>query len=346
MSLLLSVDHIQCYHHRDHPIVDGLSFTVNSGEIICILGASGCGKTTALRAIAGLEKITHGEIRLKSQLLSSKTIHIPPQSRQIGLVFQENTLFPHLNVYDNIAFGLDSLSHSQKDNRIKKLLSLIKLDAYKKHYPHQLSGGQQQRIALARALAPKPQLILLDEPFSSLDTSLKQQLQFTVKALLKEEGTTAILVTHDHQEAFMMASKIGVMHQGKIMQWDSPFNLYHNPISKHIANFLGAGYFISGEYIDDNKIKTELGLFQINQNKTLSLHANVDVLIRPSDIYYDENSSIFAKIIDKTMFGATTRYTLELANKEAIEAIFPSHFNFEINAQISIRADIKDIILF
>lgn len=218
MSKLLSINHINC-RYDDKVIINDLSFSVDSGQIVCLLGASGCGKTTALRAIAGFENIFAGSIELDGQCLSNASHTVPPELRQVGMVFQDYALFPHLSIEANIAFGLHKLDKNEQQHRVKKLLALVKLEDHAGFYPHQLSGGQQQRVALARALAPEPKVLLMDEPFSNLDTELRRSLSFEVRDILKQRNTSAILVTHDQSEAFNMADMVGVMAEGKLQQW-------------------------------------------------------------------------------------------------------------------------------
>src|SRR5690554_2898906 len=218
-------------------IVRGVSVTLEQGEIGCLLGPSGCGKTTLLRAIAGFQNLQSGSIQIDSDNVSTNNFTLPAEKRGVGMVFQDFALFPHLNVADNISFGMRKASTAERRQRVDELLDRVGLPGYHKRFPHELSGGQQQRIALARALAPKPGLLLLDEPFSSLDAELRERLAVEVRELLKKEGITALLVTHDQQEAFAMADKAGVMYQGELLQWDTPYQLYHQPRHQLVADF-------------------------------------------------------------------------------------------------------------
>ncbi|MCP3851386.1 MAG: ABC transporter ATP-binding protein, partial [Gammaproteobacteria bacterium] len=242
-----------------HEVIQQINLDLQEGEIGCLLGSSGCGKTTLLRSIAGFEKPDQGQIKIRNKTVNSSVTIIPPEQRNIGMVFQDFALFPHLDIRKNIAFGLQKLSKIEANHRVSELLEMIGLTGVDHKYPHQLSGGQQQRIALARALAPKPDLLLLDEPFSSLDVELREQLATEVGKIIKHEGITAILVTHDQHEAFAMADKIGLLHQGKMVQWDTPYNLYHQPSTQYAAGFIGQGVMLYGKVLDANTIKTELG---------------------------------------------------------------------------------------
>ncbi|MBS0163541.1 MAG: ABC transporter ATP-binding protein, partial [Nitrospira sp.] len=201
-SAVLELRDVSCAYEPTRPAVEGITFTVHEGEILCLLGPSGCGKTTILRAIAGFERVTAGSIALSGQLVSSRNTMIPTEQRHIGMVFQEYALFPHLRVEKNIAFGLHHLSRAQQQTIVDDLLTLTGLRGLEHRYPHELSGGQQQRVALARALALRPVLLLLDEPFSNLDPDMASRMRQDLHALLRQTKTTAILVTHDHDEAF------------------------------------------------------------------------------------------------------------------------------------------------
>ena len=203
------------------------------GEIGCLLGSSGCGKSTVLRAICGFEPVKSGEILLRDKVVSSTSINLPPSQRRIGMVFQDFALFPHLNVLENVTFGLQSLPNQERSALAMDWLKRVALADKANAYPHELSGGQQQRVALARAMAPGPDLILLDEPFSSLDIELRERLAGEMRDILKANNITALLVTHDQFEAFAIADKIGVMAEGKVLQWDMPYELYHQPIKSN-----------------------------------------------------------------------------------------------------------------
>ncbi|WP_243443257.1 ABC transporter ATP-binding protein [Psychrobacter sp. JCM 18903] len=248
--------------YDDTIIVNGLSLELKQGEIGCFLGYSGCGKTTALRAIAGLEQSRDGTVLLNNQCLTDKTDRnsyaVAPAKRGMGMVFQDYALFGHLSVAKNIAFGLNKWSAADKKSRVAEMLELVELSEHADKRPNELSGGQQQRVALARALAPKPKLLLLDEPFSNLDVVLRESLAMNVRDILKRTNTTAILVTHDQNEAFALADKVGVMHKGKLVQWATPSELYHEPISPFVAEFVGEGAMIDG-IIKEGHVETALG---------------------------------------------------------------------------------------
>ena len=255
----LAVQSIRLAYGRK-TVVDQLSLALEAGSIGCLLGPSGCGKTSVLRAIAGFEAVTGGEIRLNGELVSGKGVHLPPEQRRIGMVFQDHALFPHLSVAANVGFGLRGVSDA--DTRVAEMLERVGLAHAAKRFPHELSGGQQQRVALARALAPNPALLLLDEPFSSLDVDLRERLGGELRSLLKAAGTTALLVTHDQHEAFAIADEIGVMAKGGIQQWASAYKLYHQPVNRFVADFVGQGAFLPGVVTDGLHVAMELGVVE------------------------------------------------------------------------------------
>ena len=228
MQPLLSINNISCRYH-DQVVVQAFNLQVEKGSIACLLGPSGCGKTTVLRAIAGFAPIASGTITLRDKVVSRPGYSLAPEKRKLGLVFQEYALFPHLNLEKNVLFGLRNHSKQQKQQRVQEMLALVGMADLGQRFPHELSGGQQQRIALARALAPQPDLILFDEPFSNLDVDLRERLGIEVQGILKQQGVTGILVTHDQHEAFAICDQIAVMREGRILQWDNAYQLYHQP---------------------------------------------------------------------------------------------------------------------
>src|SRR5688572_8452812 len=231
MAALLEVRYVS-HGYDGRPVLDGLTFRLAPGAIGCLLGPSGCGKTTVLRCIAGFEPVRRGEIVLHGETMSRPGRTVPAERRRIGMVFQDYALFPHLTAERNIAFGLRNADAAERRARVAELLDIVGLHGVATRYPHELSGGQQQRVALARALAPRPELMLLDEPFSNLDVEMRERLAIEVRDILKQQKTTAILVTHDQHEAFNIADEIGLMAHGRIEQWDTPYRLYHEPATR------------------------------------------------------------------------------------------------------------------
>jgi len=332
--------------YGSNTVVHDISIQLEKGEIGCLLGPSGCGKTTLLRAIAGFEPITHGKISLNNNVVSQIKKILPPEKRQIGMVFQDFALFPHLNVADNIRFGIRHLKRSEQKQRITELLSLIGLEKMRTRFPHELSGGQQQRIALARALAPKPHLLLLDEPFSSMDVELRGELAREVRKILKQEQITAILVSHDQNEAFAMADNIGVMREGELQQWDSGYNLYHRPTNPFVADFIGHGVFIDGVVVGENKIKTSLAPLEGMVPEGCKSGCKVKILVRPDDILHDDCSPRTALIVARNFQGANYLYTLELEDGTQLFSLVHSHHNHEVGEKLGITLEIDDLVVF
>lgn len=333
--------------------LDGLSFRLPQGSIGCLLGPSGCGKTTALRCIAGFEPVDRGEIQAHGRVLSSIHSMESPESRRIGMVFQDYALFPHLTVLENVAFGLHGMSRSMRNRLAEDMLATVGLTEHRSQYPHQLSGGQQQRVALARALAPEPTLVLLDEPFSSLDVELRERLGAEVRAVLKSLNATALLVTHDQQEAFAVADQVGVMSQGRLEQWDSPYELYHRPASRFVADFIGQGVFISGEIVGSGAVQTELGLMYPNSHAmrpngraSWEKGSRVDLLLRPDDVIHDDASELQAEVCQRAFRGAEFLYTLKLPSGARVLSLVPSHHNHAVGERIGIRIEPDHVVAF
>ncbi|ALG68484.1 ABC transporter ATP-binding protein [Beggiatoa leptomitoformis] len=342
---LLELDNIEC-RYEEQTIFHNLSLSIQAGELACLLGASGCGKTTALRAIAGFEPIYNGTIRLNGNNISEPNQILSPEKRQIGMVFQDYALFPHQTVFDNVAFGLRALNKTEKKHRVEEYLNIVGLAHLSKRYPHELSGGQQQRVALARALAPRPALILLDEPFSNLDVDLRERLSLEVRDILKGQGMTGLLVTHDQHEAFALGDKIGVMRHGKILQWDSAYKLYHEPTERYIADFIGKGSFIKGQIMTKNQIETELGVVKSIPSAQSEIGNTVDVLVRPDDILLDPDCHLLATVKQKAFKGSETLYTLSLPSGTQVFSLFSSHHDYPVGAQVGIRVVAEQLVTF
>jgi iron(III) transport system ATP-binding protein len=332
--------------YGDYQALHEISFTLEPGKIGCMLGPSGCGKTTVLRAIAGFEAAFGGYISIDQLEVSSDRFSLPPERRNIGMVFQDFALFPNLSVADNIRFGLRSWKPKQQIIRVQELLAMIGMPAYGQAYPHQLSGGQQQRIALARAMAPKPGILLLDEPFSSMDVDLREQLAREVRNILNQENITAILVTHDQFEAFAMADDICVMNEGRIEQQDSGYNLYHRPANRFVADFIGQGVIVPGIVEQNNRVRTELGLISGNELEGSQPGDMVDVLIRPDDIVHDDHSTETAIVVDKSFRGSEFLYYLRMDSDIEVLCLAPSHHNHHINERIGIRLNVDHLVIF
>lgn len=351
MFLELSQLQLQ-YPNSEHPAVDQVSLGLQPGEIGVLIGPSGCGKTSLLRAVAGLEQVSGGEIRVAGQVVSSRSSHLAPELRRMGMVFQDYALFPHLDVAGNVAFGLHDLPARQRAERVAEVLALVGLTGSQSAYLHQLSGGQQQRVALARALAPRPQLLLLDEPFSNLDVELRERLAQEVRSILKTAQATALFVTHDQLEAFAVGDTIGVMHQGHLLQWDDAYTLYHRPATRFVAEFIGHGVFapatirqLGGQTV----VQTPLGdLTDVSECPLPSAYTDgeCDVLLRADDIVHDDDAPVKAEIVRKFFRGSEFLYTLRLASGEAIMAHVPSHHDHKIGEWIGIRPEVDHVVTF
>ncbi len=327
-------------------IISDISFTLDAGRLGCLLGPSGCGKTTVLRCIAGFQKPSDGRILIGGEELATAKKNLAPEKRNIGMVFQDFALFPNLTVAENIGFGLRHWQSGAKQARIEELLELIGLSDQATAYSHQLSGGQQQRVALARAMAPRPDILLLDEPFSSMDAELREQLARDVRRILTDENITAILVTHDQHEAFVMADEICVMNDGIIQQHDNPYNLYHRPVNQFVADFIGQGVLIPGEVVDGGHVKTDLGLVQGELPEGCKPGCLVDVLIRPDDIVHDDRAEQQAIVVDKAFRGAEFLYTLKTHGGAEVLCLAPSHHDHPINSSIGIRLELDHLVVF
>ena len=345
MSIQLDINNISVAY-GDNTTVKDISFNLLPAKIGCFLGASGCGKTTLLRALAGFEPVTQGDIKFNKSSVSSLNKTLPPEHREVGMVFQDFSLFPHLNIAQNVAFGIDELAAKKRNRRVEELLELVGLPGYGKHYPHELSGGQQQRIALARALAPKPKLLLMDEPFSSMDIELREGLALEVRDILNQEAMTAILVTHDQNEAFAMADEIGVIDKGRLVQWDTGYNLYHRPKTRFVADFIGDGVFIPGRTLQDFKIETALGIIHGDDASDFQYGENVQVLVRPDDVVHDDGSEWKAVVKDRYFRGSDFLYTLELKQSLRLLCLAPSHHDHRIGEEIGIRLHVDHLVAF
>jgi iron(III) transport system ATP-binding protein len=340
------------YPGLPRPAVDEVSFGLPAGAIGVLIGPSGCGKTTLLRAVAGLERAGSGEVRLSGQLVESAGVHVPPESRRIGMVFQDYALFPHLDVGRNIAFGLGRLPRGERAGRVAEVLALVGLEGSERRMPHELSGGQQQRVALARALAPQPQLLLLDEPFSNLDIELRERLAHEIRGILKAARATALFVTHDQLEAFAIGDTIGVMHEGKLHQWDDAYTLYHRPATRFVADFIGHGVFapatlrqVEGQVVVDTPLGALTDVAECPLPAAFGT-GECEVLLRADDIVHDDSAPVKAQIVRKAFRGSEFLYTLRLAGGMEVMAHVPSHHDHKLGEWIGIRPEVDHVVTF
>ena len=345
MSARLQVDRVDA-GYDGLQVLDQVGFTLEPGQIGCLLGPSGCGKTSVLRVIAGFEPVWRGRILVDDAVFSSERGSVAPEQRNIGMVFQDFALFPHLRVEDNVGFGLRHLERRERQARVQEMLAIVGLPASGQAYPHQLSGGQQQRIALARALAPQPDVLLLDEPFSSMDAELREQLARELRNILKQENRTALLVTHDQHEAFAIADTICVMNEGKIEQQGSGYDLYHQPANRFVADFIGQGVILPATVESRYRVRTDIGVIEGSDAIDAEPGAIVDILIRPDDVQHDDESTESAIVVDKAFRGAHFLYYLRTDEGVEVLCLAPSHHNHKINERIGIRLDVDHLVAF
>jgi len=325
--------------------VKDVSLSLEKGEIGCLLGPSGCGKTSLLRAIAGFEAIASGNISIHGNTVSSATINIPPELRKVGMVFQDFALFPHLNVQRNIAFGLSAMDRAQQQKRVEELLTLVGLAGQERAYPHELSGGQQQRVALARAMAPAPDVLMMDEPFSGLDSELREQLANEIRQILKESHVTAILVTHDQHEAFAMADRIALLREGRIAQIDTPYNLYHNPANEFVARFIGQGSIVEVSANESGELSNGMGKLD-HSDQSWKAGESISLLVRPDDIKFDPGSELLLKVTAKSFRGAQYLYELELPDGAKVPCMTASHVDYSPGDRLPVKFDLQHLVIF
>lgn len=293
--------------------VEGVNLTLPKGRFLALLGPSGCGKTTTLRLLAGFEPPDSGEIEIGGRLVNGPGLHVPPEQRSVGMVFQEYALFPHLTVADNVAYGISK--NMDKKKRVQEMLSLVGLADVAGRMPHELSGGQQQRIALARALAPQPTLILLDEPFSNLDAALRQSVREEVRQILRQAGATAIFVTHDQEEALSLADEVAVMIGGTILQIASPQQLYLRPIRREVAAFVGEANFLAG-IANGSSVDCVLGNLPLAE----TVHGSVEILIRPEMVLLQPDPVGPGRVEQISFFGHDQLVQISLADGLRLQA--------------------------
>ena len=312
----------------------------NEGDIICLLGPSGIGKTTILRTIAGLEKIKNGKIILKDKTLSSKKIHIEPENRNIALSFQENCLFPHYTVEKNINLGSERKLGKKRRINSKDIINFLNLHKILNKFPHEISAGEAQRVSLARSLISQPDLLLLDEPLSNVDQSFKEEIQIELKQILSNSKITTIIVTHDSYEAFYLGSKCGIILNGQLRQYDDPYNVYHFPNSIEVVNFLNRGILIPAKVTGENSLENQdLGTIKGNFIKHYPKGSEVQLLLQPEDLEHDDRSNLKLEVVDRKFRGTNFIYTLKTNNNLLIPVFVHSHHRHQ--HQVDERFGIK-----
>jgi iron(III) transport system ATP-binding protein len=343
MSLLCLAQLTKRYAPQDPAAVDNLTLELEKGEILALLGPSGCGKTTTLRLIAGFERPDDGVVEIGGKVMADAETFIPPEQRGVGVVFQEYTLFPHLTVEENIAFGLRKLSAQSRAQRLREVLETVGLTPFVWRYPHELSGGQQQRVALARALAPRPSVLLLDEPFSNLDADLRTQMLHEVYTILRELGTTAVFVTHDQEEALMVADRVGVLNQGRLEQLGRPEEVYHLPASRFVARFVGKANFIPGQ-VTQAGIATTIGIFPNPQD--LPQGTAVEVMIRPEQIDLLPDPAGSATVVSRRFRGIDALVVVQLPLGLMLHSYQPSTMLLQTRERVRVMARPTHVVAF
>ena len=325
--------------------VSNVSLTIeNQGDIVCLLGPSGIGKTTILRTIAGLEKIQSGKIVLKNKILSSDNTHIEPENRNISMGFQDNSLFPHYTVLENIKFGADRNKKKKKGLNLNEINKLLHIEHIADKYPHQISSGEAQRASLARSLLSNPDLLLLDEPLSNVDQNFKEEIQVKLKQILTEHKITTIIVTHDSYEAFYLGTKCGIILDGQLKQYDDPYNVYHFPNSIEVVNFLNRGILIPAKVTGENSLENDdLGTITGDFIKHYPKGSEVQLLLQPEDLEHDDQSNLKLEVVDRKFRGTNFIYTLKTTSNKLIPVFVHSHHihQHEVDEKFGIKRPIN-----
>lgn len=325
---------VKKFHGSEHSAVKDISFELSQDEILTLVGPSGCGKTTTLRLIAGLERPNSGNIRLDDRVVASDSVFVPPERRGVGMVFQDHALFPHLTVFENIAFGLRGKKPAEVKSIVGDMLHLVGLLPLSKRYPHALSGGERQRVALARALAPRPILLLMDEPFSSLDADLRTEVREHVRNILKSMRATVIFVTHDQEEALFMGDRLAVLQKGELEQIGTPEEIFHGSNTRFVAEFMGDSDFLRGRVVPGG-IQTEIGF--LNQLVDLPLSTLVEIAVRADDIDFEVDGSGNSLIVGRFFRGAFNLYRLRLNTGQILHAFTDHTKILPVGARVQAR---------
>ena len=323
--------------------VNNVSLSIeNEGDIVCLLGPSGIGKTTILRTIAGLEKIKQGTIKLKGKTISSSNTHVEPENRNIALSFQENSLFPHYNIEKNINLGSERVKDDKKILS-KDIINFLNLNKILNKFPHEISAGEAQRASLARSLVSQPDLLMLDEPLSNVDQSFKEEIQVELKQILTNSKITTIIVTHDSYEAFYLGTKCGIILDGQLKQYDDPYNVYHLPNSVEVVNFLNRGILIPAEVTSPKSLENEdLGTITGNFARPFPIGSKVKLLIQPEDLEHDDSSNLKLEVVDRKFRGSNFIYTLKTLSNKLIPVFVHSHHihQHEVDEKFGIKRPI------
>ena len=341
---LITLDHVSLtYPGATAPAITDISFSVSEGDLVAILGPSGCGKTTVLRVIAGFERPDCGQVVIAGKSVASSNTWIEAEHRGVGMVFQDYALFPHLTVLQNVAFGLHGSTPDALQEKMGDVLTLVGLEGFESHYPGALSGGQQQRVALARALAPQPAVLLLDEPFSSLDPDMTERMREELLEILERTGSTSILVTHDHEDALDMADNVAVLNAGRLEQFDTPDEIYHTPTTAFVADFVGQADFVPGQ-VTDGKIVTEVGTFEnVAQCKD---QTQVVVMIRPDDVRIKPCKTALARVFRRHFRGSENLYRILLPSGQLLYSSESSTVIYPVGANVEVHVETIHTVVF
>lgn len=336
-SAIIELDQIRCDYH-DKTVLDGLSLSVKHNEILCLLGPSGCGKTTALKVMAGLLPTADGNIHISGQQVNGKGVFVPPEKRHLGMIFQDYALFPHMTVAANVGFAIAKQGKDKVKAIVDEMLALVKLEGLGERYPHQLSGGQQQRVSIARALAYSPRLLLLDEPFSNIDTQVRLGLIEDIRAILKTQKMSAVFVTHSKEEGFAFADQMAVMNNGKIVQKDTPEQLFNHPDNTFVAEFLGKGVYLPATVLKGNQVQSPFGVLTSTNDIRLEAGIKGQLLVRPQYFKLEHgqaNAESSATIEHKVFVGSGFSYQVKFAEFD-IEVFSPLQFDVGQSVNLSV----------
>ncbi|WP_309124575.1 ABC transporter ATP-binding protein [Arthrobacter sp.] len=311
-----------------------LDLTVAAGELVTVIGPSGCGKSTMLRLIAGLERPDSGSISIAGEVVADRRRFQEPERRRVGLVFQDHALFPNLTVARNVAFGVNRLPAREREQRVAEVLELVRLNHLAARYPHELSGGEQQRVALARALAPRPAVVLLDEPFSSLDETLRGRVRSDIVAVLQETGTTSLLVTHDQTEALSVGDRVVVMRDGVIEQADTPERVFEQPSTRFVASFMGDADFLPAN-VHNALLTCEIGVVSTVPGWA-NCDVDVDVVLRPHEVALALDPSASAQVVSQEYRGAFVLHHVRLASGRTLRSWQPHHVRYAPGTRVSV----------
>jgi iron(III) transport system ATP-binding protein len=318
--------------YGDIVAVDDVTLDVGSGELLALVGPSGCGKTTLLRLIAGFESPEAGSISINGRAVVRPGVWVPPEERQVGVVFQDYTLFPHMDVESNIAYGLSRKNSYRAE--VDRMLSLVGLKGLERRMPHELSGGQQQRIALARALAPGPAVILLDEPFSNLDAGMRVQMRQEVRDILRRSGYAVVFVTHDQTEALFMGDRVAVMREGHIEQTGTPRDVFQSPVTRFVATFIGQADFLPARVCGCG-LSTEVGT--LDQTLELPAGGEVEVMVRPDDVKLIPSPQGSGRIVSKSFQGIAILYRVVLPSGLTLHSVQTHTFDLEEGTSVEVQ---------